>query len=944
MTRFSLALLALVALPSYAGPAGAPAYETESAQWSRTIERVRGSIVTIRLDQTRAFDTEWNSSGQATGFIVDAERGLILTNRHVVTPGPVIAEAIFQNKEEVALKPVYRDPVHDFGIYQYDPKQLRFNTPRALQLAPERATIGREIRVIGNDAGEQLSILAGTLARLDREAPDYGRGNYNDFNTFYIQAASSTSGGSSGSPVIDIDGKVVALNAGARQGAASSFYLPLDRPGRALDLIRKGEKVTRGTLQTVFMYQPYDELHRLGLRPETESAMRKAFPDGTGLLVVDQVVPGGSASMELEVGDVLTHLDGKPIASFVPLDAVLDDKATGRPGVRVKLDIERGGKPMSFDLDVRDLHNITPSHYLEFGGAVLHDLSYQMARHLNRAPRGVFVANPGYALATAAVPRGALIYAIDGVPVRNTRALADELSSFAEGQRFTLRYATFDQPNRAVLASITMDRKWNVARFCERDDATGLWPCRELTSQAVAPDLTPAEVRIPQYEDKRQAALASSLVFVNFDMPYQIDGVDGSHYYGTGLVVDAARGLVVVDRNTVPVALGDVRVTFAGSVEVPGRVVYIHPLHNLAVVSYDPALITGGQVKSAQLATKPLAEGDETWVIGFRGDQSLTVQGTKVKSFDPLVFPLSNTFRFRDSNLKVVNLAAGPADVDGVVADAKGRVVALWSSFAYQQGRGTAQTNLGIPVEFVREVIALVDGNGGLPLRSLEIEFIEMPLASARKLGLDEEWAARIGQLDDQRRRVLSVERLVAGSPASKSLREGDLLLAVDGVAVNSFRAVELASQKESVTLTVIRDGNLFDYDIETVALTGRETDRVVQWAGALLQVPHRAVAAQRGIERTGVFVAYFSYGSPASRYGVSPGRRILAVDDEETKDLDAFLKVVASKKDRDAVRLKTSHPNGKTEVLTLKLDLAYWPTLEFTRSADGSTWTRTAH
>jgi S1-C subfamily serine protease len=128
------------------------------------------------------------------------------------------------------------------------------------------------------------------------------------------------------------------------------------------------------------------------------------------------------------------------------------------------------------------------------------------------------------------------------------------------------------------------------------------------------------------------------------------------------------------------------------------------------------------------------------------------------------------------------------------------------------------------------------------------------------------------------------------------------------------------------------------------VALTGRETDRVVQWAGALLQVPHRAVAAQRGIERTGVFVAYFSYGSPASRYGVSPGRRILAVDDEETADLDAFLKVVASKKDRDAVRLKTAHPNGKTEVITLKLDLAYWPTLEFKRSEDGSTWTRTAH
>ena len=79
-----------------------PAVAThDSAEWQKTIEEVVRNVVSIRFCQTCSFDTESAITSEATGFIVDAGRGYILTNRHVVCAGPFWGYCVFDNHEEV---------------------------------------------------------------------------------------------------------------------------------------------------------------------------------------------------------------------------------------------------------------------------------------------------------------------------------------------------------------------------------------------------------------------------------------------------------------------------------------------------------------------------------------------------------------------------------------------------------------------------------------------------------------------------------------------------------------------------------------------------------------------------------------------------------------------------------------------------------------------------
>ena len=110
------------ALPLVGGAAAVAALAVWAARkrsagddWEAAIDRVSHGVVVVRVSSVKAFDMNDAGFSYATGFVVDRTLGIIMTNRHVVTTGPVTADAVLLNKEEVELLPIYSDPIHDFG-------------------------------------------------------------------------------------------------------------------------------------------------------------------------------------------------------------------------------------------------------------------------------------------------------------------------------------------------------------------------------------------------------------------------------------------------------------------------------------------------------------------------------------------------------------------------------------------------------------------------------------------------------------------------------------------------------------------------------------------------------------------------------------------------------------------------------------------------------------
>ena len=891
--------------------------------WNKTVERVSSGVVSIQVDVPVAFDGKWNRSTYATGFIVDAKRGIILTNRHVVTPGPVTAKAILINNEEIDLTPLYIDPVHDFGFYRYKPEQIKHLTPHEFELSAQKPNVGQEIRIIGNDAGQKISILDGTISRLDRQAPNYGKGTYNDFNIFYIQAATASSGGSSGSPVINIQGQAVALNAGSQTKSANAFYLPLEKIKLALNKLQNNETIARGTIQTTFNSTPYTELKRLGLTDELEQEYRLTYPELKGLLVARAIIPQSPAANSLAVGDILLSINQQSLAEFSALESLLNAHVEQT----IQLGVLRRGELLALEIKVDDLEQISPTALIKFNGGTFHNFSYQQARHYNKPVNGVYVASSASAFSQAGVPSRSVITEFNGIKINDLDDFHQQLNLVKSGSKVHLRYYDFNTPNSTNYALVEINRTWFEHSYCQKSIELGYWPCTKTTPLAITENASHDQSAQPALITEK---LAHALVNVSFTSPYSIQGRNGNNNrYGTGVIVDVEKGLVVVNRNTVFSALGDVKIVFNNRLEINGKVEYIHPLHNLALISYEPEALKNVAVAQIKFSTAAMKTGDEILQMGLNYDGAIEYRQTLVDSHDELWLRQFKVPQFIEKNIKVSYLVNPNNVIDGILVNTNNEVTALWTTFEQSDdsGKGISQVMAGLSIDYVKQLLTVASNQQ--PLYSLDLDLTLIAPVDALQMGLSNDWLNTLQQQNPNNDKLLAIYNVAASSPSATVFKRGDILLTINGTPVSSFQQAEQLSQAKQVEITYFSEGEINTASLKPMPLFGRDIDQVFYWAGLYLHAPHRAAQLQGNVSASGVYIASYKYGSPATRYGLYAMQRIVEIDGQTITTTADFVKAVKGKQHQAAVLIKTLDFNNNPRVVALRLDNHYWPFYE---------------
>jgi serine protease Do len=308
---------------------------SSSALFRMAATKVMPAVVNIQNIKSGRRDGPLRENVESgSGFVIDAARGYIVTNNHVVEDAGELFVR-FGAGQQVGGRIVGTDPKTDIAV-------LKVEGP--LKVAAEwgdsdKLDVGDWVLAIGSPLTLDRTVTSGIVSATGRRRLGLiGEGSYEDF----VQTDAALNPGNSGGPLIDLSGRVVGVNtlivsmSGGNQGIGMAISSKLARKV-VTDLIKQG-RVTRGYLGVALEDLAPGEARRLRLE---------------GGAVIRRVEPESPAAVAgLRPGDVVTQIGDRPVADLTTLRLTIADLPSG---TSIPLGIVRDGQPQTVQVTIAEL-------------------------------------------------------------------------------------------------------------------------------------------------------------------------------------------------------------------------------------------------------------------------------------------------------------------------------------------------------------------------------------------------------------------------------------------------------------------------------------------------------------------------------------------------------------------------------------------------------------
>ena len=292
------------------------------------IETLTKSVVhinTVRVVQDY-YNRRYPLKGSGSGFILDPD-GHIVTNAHVVRNAAKIGVVLWDNRPvEGTVLGSCRGI--DVAVVKIESDSL----PAARLGVSKELRVGQRVYAIGNPFGlvGGPTVTSGVISALDRSIQAQ-----NTSFTGLVQTDAAINPGNSGGPLVDTDGRVVAINTAVIPYAQGiGFAIPIDTVKECVDQIKHGRVMS-----------PWVGLY--GVTMTQQVARYYNLHSDRGVLVTNVVHRSPAQKSGVTPKDVIVSINDSPIATIQDLKAEIDKR---RVGDSVSLSIVRGTQRRKIDL------------------------------------------------------------------------------------------------------------------------------------------------------------------------------------------------------------------------------------------------------------------------------------------------------------------------------------------------------------------------------------------------------------------------------------------------------------------------------------------------------------------------------------------------------------------------------------------------------------------